>query len=172
MAVKDRRKIWFLVMVLVFVVIFNVTLVGAINGWFGTGKVTIDKEYTCQCGDNCICSLDYDLLTVEEYEKMAEAGKSFVVFIDQGGCATADDLEGYADEYAGKHGIKIFRMVYEDVKESSLGDSVKYYPSVAIVSRGQPFVWLRADSDEDAPAYNSYEEFEKWMDSWVVENFS
>ena len=53
--------------------------------------------------------------------------------------------------------------MFSDVKGSSLGEKVKYYPSMAIISKGKVLAWLRADSNDDAPAYNNYEDFENWM---------
>jgi hypothetical protein len=61
-------------------------------------------------------------------------------------------------------GILAYRMMFEEVKESSLYTQVKYYPSVVVVSRGRVMAYLRADSDEDADKYNDYDAFKKWMD--------
>ena len=90
-----------------------------------------------------------------------------MVFVDQDGCTTADRLRGYVKDWAASAGVKVYRMMFSEVKESSLHDAVKYYPSVAVVSRGHVVGALRADSDEDAAAYNDYEAFRGWMGRWL-----
>ena len=66
-----------------------------------------------------------------------------------------------------KRGIDIYKMMFKEVKESSLNDFVKYYPSVAIIEKGKVKTYLRADSDDDANVYNNYEDFERWMSERV-----
>ena len=102
-------------------------------------------------------------LTPDLYESLVAEGKSFVVFVDQGGCTTADRLRGFVKDYASSHGIKVYRMFFEDMKKTSLHDFVKYYPSVAVILRGKVMGYLRADSDEDSDAYNNDDAFLTWM---------
>lgn len=147
-----------LVVALVVLLIGGVLFVGAVSGWFDDPKVTLDAEYYCEvdCGEFMeIDATSYDGLIAEK--------KSFVVFVDQGGCTTADRLRGFVTEYAKETGIRVYRMMFEEVKKTSLYESVKYYPSVAVVAKGKVVSWLRADSDEDAGAYNDYEEFKEWL---------
>ena len=152
---KQRNVIW-LVLTLVVVVAGGVLFVGAVNGWFGGQKVILDAEYyNTQSG--------FTDLTAQEYEALVGAKKSFVVFVDQGGCATADRLREYVGRYMEEAGVSVYRMMFAEVKESSLHEFVKYYPSVVIVSRGQVVAYLRADSDDDAKVYNNYEDLEGWM---------
>ena len=61
----------------------------------------------------------------------------------------------------------MYRMMFAEVKESSLHDQVKYYPSVVVVDKGRVRVWLRADSDEDAEMYNNYDVFNDWMGRYI-----
>ena len=77
-----------------------------------------------------------------------------MVFVDQGGCKTADNLRGFVLDYAKEKGLKVYRLFFGDMKETSMHDKVKYYPSVVMVSKGRIVGFLRADSDEDAVVYN------------------
>jgi len=151
-----------LVVALVVVLIGGVLFVGAVSGWFDDPKVTLDAEYYCEtdCGE-------FMEIDATSYNDLIAEKKSFVVFVDQGGCTTADRLREFVTKYAGEVGIKVYKMMFEEVKESSLYESVRYYPSVAVVTKGKVVSWLRADSDEDAPEYNDYETFKKWMDERI-----
>ncbi len=159
-------KVWWLVAALVLVVAGNVLLVGALTGWFGIlghEKAVIGAEYACD-GEPCE---DLWALSSYEYEALVKDGRSFVLFVDQDGCHTADRLRGYVKEWAKEKGTSVYRMMFSEMKGTSLGENVKFYPSVVVVSQGKVLAFLRADSDEDAAAYNNYDDFARWMGEWV-----
>ena len=160
---KKQMGVLGLVISLVVVLFGSILFVGAVSGWFDGQKVTLDAEYVCGEG----CDGDFLELDAAGYQALVEAGKSFVVFVDQGGCTTADRLRGYAADYAREAGIKVYRMMFSEVKESALHEAVHYYPSFAVVSKGSVVAALQADSDADAPAYNDYTEFTKWVKRYL-----
>ena len=145
------------------VVLFGSLLFMGLVGWFGEAKITLDAEYICSEE----CDGEYMELTKDDYASLVEAKKSFVVFVDQDGCTTADRLRGYVQDWATETGVKVYRMMFSEVKESSLHEYIKYYPSVVLVDKGKVRMYLRADSDDDAKMYNDYNEFETWIKRWV-----
>ena len=155
-------KVWQLVVGLVLVIGGSVLFIIGVSGGFGVEKAELDAEY--KCSD---CEFEYMELTPEEYEKLVADKKSFVVMVDQGGCTTADRLKGFLKDFAIDKGIKVYKVIFGDMKKTSLSDFVKYYPSVAVVSRGKVIGWLKADSDEDADAYNDYGAFESWVNRYL-----
>ncbi|MBQ3353006.1 hypothetical protein IJG89_01480 [Candidatus Saccharibacteria bacterium] len=159
----SKMKIWQLMVALVLVTIGMLLFVGAVSGWFGEAKVVLDEKY--YCGEDC--DDEYMELSSGEYEELIKNKESFVVLIDQGGCKTADKVRQYTKDFAKKIGIRVHRMMFEDMKKTSLYEQVKYYPSVVVISKGRVLSFLRADSDEDAGAYNDYEIFETWMKRWI-----
>ncbi len=160
MTKKKNRKILPLVMALIVVVLGSILFVGAASGWFDNHKVKLDAEYYAD-------GAEFMELTAGEYEGLTEVKKSFVVMVDQSGCTTADRLREYVTRYMIETGISVYRMMFAEVKESSLHEKVKYYPSIAVVSKGKVVAYLRADSDEDAGEYNNYDEFKDWMSRYL-----
>lgn len=160
MAKKKSYKILPLVMALIVVVLGSILFVGAASGWFDNHKVKLDAEYYAD-------GAEFMELTAGEYEGLIEAKKSFVVMVDQSGCITADRLREYVTRYMTETGILVYKMMFEQVKESSLHDQVKYYPSVVVVDKGVVRAYLRADSDEDAEVYNNYNAFREWMEKYL-----
>ncbi|MBR5046049.1 hypothetical protein IKX73_00220 [Candidatus Saccharibacteria bacterium] len=159
-----KLKIWQLVSLLVVVVFGGILFVGLAAGWFsGDAIVIIDKDYICE--DECS---DFKDVLVSDYEGLINDKKTFILFVDQDGCTTADRLRTYALDWASQEKIQLLRMAFSDVKESSLFNFVKYYPSVVIVSEGKVVGWLKADSDDDAVAYNDYNDFAKWMEAFKI----
>ena len=156
-------KVWQLLAGLLLVVGGTTVFIVLVSGMFDNSKATLDAEYFCS--ENC--DGEYMDLDASEYEKLMEEKKSFAVFIDQGGCTTADRLRGFVKDYASSHGFKVYRMMFEEMKKTSLHDFVKYYPSVAVISRGKVVGYLRADADEDSDAYNNYDAFLTWMQKYL-----
>ncbi len=145
-----------LIVALVAVLMGGVLFVGAVSGWFDDPKVKLDAEYYAE-------GAEFMELSAGEYEGLIEAKKSFVVFVDQDGCTTADRLREYVTRYMTETGILAYRMMFAELKETSLYENVKYYPSVVVVDKGVVRGYLRADSDDDAGAYNDYDTFKEWM---------
>ena len=145
-----------LVIALVAVLMGGVLFVGAVSGWFDDPKVKLDAEYYAD-------GAEFMELSAEEYDGLVKAKKSFVVFVDQDGCTTADRLREYVARYMAEMGILTYKMMFSELKETSLHEQVKYYPSVVAVDRGVVRAYLRADSDDDAEAYNNYDAFKEWM---------
>lgn len=179
--------VWALVLALVIVIGGGILFVGAVSGWF-SGKVTLDAEYYVTDGESnnggnngeteksgtgnseTVALTDGDfieLLNSERYHELTEQDKSFAVFIDQDGCTTADRIRQFATYYSEETGVKMYRMMFSDLKETGLKGQVKYYPSLVVVSKGTPVKWLDANSDADADAYNDYDAFDVWMNSII-----
>ena len=191
---STNRKVWpvwALVMALVVIIGGGILFVGAVSGWF-SGKVTLDKEYYTTedisddsefgesdgdgsvSDENEVAALtdgDFiELLTPERYQELIQQGKSFAVFIDQDGCTTADRVRQFVTDYSKDTGVKLYRMMFADVKETELKGQVKYYPSLVVVSKGAPVKWLEADSEADADAYNDYDAFKDWISDIINAN--
>ena len=149
-----------LVVALVVVLIGGVLFVGAVSGWFDDPKVVLDAEYYSD-------DVNYMELEKEGYENLTEAKKSFIVFVDQVGCTTADRLREYMMQYMKEKGILVYKMMFSDMKETSLHEEIKYYPSVAIIDKGVVKAYLRADSDEDAEKYNNYDVLKEWLNLYL-----
>lgn len=157
---KDRMGIAKLIIALVVVLIGGVVFVGAVGGWFDDAKVAISGEYL---GD----FEEFQNITASDYEKLIENKKSFVLLVDQAGCTTADRLREFVEKWARDAKIKVPKIMFSELKKTSLHENVKYYPSVVVVSQGKVKVFLRADSDEDAEEYNKYETFKEWIGKYV-----
>ena len=161
MAKKQKQTGW-LIVALVAVVGGGVLFMGAVSGWFSQ-SFKLDAEYYCseECEEQMV------ELSAEGYTELVENKKSFVVFVDQGGCTTADRVRQYMTDYTKEAGIKVYRMMFEQAKETTMHDYVKYYPSVVMVSKGKVLAFLRADEDEDAEMYNNYDVFKEWMQKYM-----
>ena len=158
---KKQMGVMGLVIALVVVLAGGVLFVGAVSGWFDDNKVVLSKEYY-ETGNKGLVDL-----SVDDYNKMVDEKKSFVLFVDQTGCTTADKLREYTENWAKEKKVEVEKMMFSEVKELPLHENVKYYPSVVVISHGKPITWLRADADEDADAYNDEGAFREWIGRYV-----
>ncbi|MBR2709837.1 hypothetical protein IKE72_02030 [Candidatus Saccharibacteria bacterium] len=158
-----RAEITRLVFLLLAAIILPLLFVAAVAGWFrGPGKVALDASDYCEhCGE------EMQEISAAEYEQMVQDGKSFIVFVDQDGCVTADRLQGFVEDYAHEKGLKVYKIQFSAARDSSMHEKVKYYPSVVIVDKGRVHAYLRADSDEDAHAYNDAPTFRAWLEKYI-----
>lgn len=157
-----KFKTWQLLIGLVLVVGGSTLFIIGVSGGFGEEKAVLDPEYEC-----VKCEFEYTELDPSGYDQLIADKKSFMVMVDQGGCTTADRLREFVRDFAISKKIRVYKMMFGDVKKTSLHDFVKYYPSVAVISRGKVIGFLRADSDEDSDAYNKYEAFETWINKYL-----
>ena len=157
---KQRGQIAGLIIALILVLIGGVVFMGAVSGWFSGPKLALDEEYICSEDDPCdeLMNIVYD-----EYENLISDEGSFILFVDQDGCETADRLRGYVQDWAKEARARVYRIMFADLKKTSLQEQVKYYPSVAMISDGKVIDYLKADADGDAKKYNDYEVFRAWM---------
>ena len=157
---KKQGGVLGLIVALIVVLLGGVLFMGATSGWFDNPKVVLDSEYY---GGNA----EFIDLSANEYEGLIDAKKTFAIFVDQSGCTTADKLRGFVQDYMKETGTVFYKMMFEQDKESSLHEYVKYYPSVVVVNKGKVAGYLRADSDEDAAAYNNYDDFKVWISKYL-----
>lgn len=164
-ATGKGAKTGVLVLALLVVVIGGVLFMGATAGWFlEAGKVVLSGEY--YCGEERTGELTE--MTVEEYEELVKEKKSFIMFVDQGGCYTAATMKEWLGDYTKEAGIRVLRMSFSEMKKTALyPEVVKHYPSVVIFREGQAVAALRADADEDAEMYNNEEAFRGWIEERV-----
>ena len=147
------------IIAIVVVLIGGLIAVGIAGGWFDDPVTVLDEEYYC----GAECDEGFMELDAGGYDALVDGSKSFVVFVDQNTCTTADRMREYVTNWAREAGVRVYRIMFSDMKESRLHEVVKYYPSVVVVGDGTVRAYLRADSDEDAEYYNDYEKFKEWM---------
>lgn len=155
---KNRKKIIIISVAILSVLVVTFSI-GFSNGWFENQKVTLSQEYYNT--KNEFLKLD-----TESYNKLVEEKKSFLIITYLPGC-TAKIIE-FVNNFSKEHNVAFYYYNFADFKNSELHNSIKYAPSVAIISEGKLVKFLRSDSNDDAKYYNSYESFKTWLESLIV----
>lgn len=147
-----------------FCIIFGIVFLAV--GIFGI-LFTFLNNQKFKLDDDQFGSSEFIQISGEEYDKLAEEKKSFLVFVDQDGCITADGLEKIATEIMKEKNVQIYRLMFSEMRKTKLHDSVRYYPSLAIIHSGEPVIWLKADADEDVDRYKDKNALENWLNTYI-----
>ena len=128
----------------------------------------IPREYPFRLDEEYYATSESIDIDKDEYEKLIAKEKSFVVMIDKPGCITTSEMRSAMANFSDEYQFKYYRMMWEEVKESSLHEYVKFTPSIAVIHNGKVIDWLDADSDEDAEYYDSAESLQRWLKEYIV----
>ena len=106
-------------------------------------------------------------ISKDEYESMIKERRSFAVLVDSPTCVRSKKIEQMMNNMDKKYHFKYYRMMWSDVKQTSLFDYVKFLPSLAVINKGQVKAWLKADKDEDKPYFSSQKDLQQWLETNV-----
>ncbi|MBQ2659963.1 hypothetical protein IJF86_00855 [Candidatus Saccharibacteria bacterium] len=153
----SKNRLAFVIVGAIFLV---VGLVGVLVSFLTTPKpFTLDSD---QLGSSGFVDI-----TGAEYESLVASQRSFLVFVDQAGCITADGLKKIAAEISEEKQLKVYHLFFSEARDTSLHNYVKYYPSFVIVHSGEVVDWLKADSDDDIERYKDKTELLSWLEKYL-----
>ena len=103
-------------------------------------------------------------ISKDQYETMIKEKKSFAVLVDSPTCVRSKKIEQMMNNMDEKYHFKYYRMMWADVKQTSLFNYVKFLPSLAVINKGHVRAWLKADKDEDKPYFSSQKDLQQWLE--------
>lgn len=112
-------------------------------------------------------SSEFKELSVDNYNKLIDDKESFAIFIYQPLCTTSYEFNKILTEFANQNQISFYKMAFSDMKNTSLKENVKYYPSFVIIKNGKVVDALDANSEEDVKRYKTIDGFKEWFTSYV-----
>lgn len=123
---------------------------------------SLEKKYY---NNNEIIEIDKN-----EFDKLLKNKESFVVFIYELNCITSNDFSKILTEFSNKNDISIYKMSFNNMKNTELNNKIKFYPSLALFNKGVLADYLDAEADEDKKYYKSIDELEKWFFNYINKN--
>lgn len=66
-----------------------------------------------------------------------------------------------------KYNLSVYSIPFDEFKNTKYYDTVKYAPSMMIISKGEIVAYLDANSKDDYNRYQDSKEFEKWLGKYV-----
>lgn len=151
-----KRQLFGLVMgVIAAILLLSVTIL-----IFRDSRVVLSAEYR---GDGGVGTI-----TIDELRTMTEEKKSFLLFVSQPECKTAEKLREILQELISEYPIQIFEVSFSELKESGLANEVRFYPSLIVYRQGKVADFLDANDSADTEAYNSLDGLRAWLTNVVI----
>ncbi len=103
----------------------------------------------------------------EEITALIEQEESFAVYIHRPFCSASYEFNRILTQFANEQKLSFYKLSFEDMQKTELGDVIEYYPSFAIYKEGELIDFLEADSDEDLNRYKDKDAFKDWFGSYI-----
>lgn len=101
------------------------------------------------------------------YEELIENQASFGLLVYQPLCTTSYEFTQIVTAVAEAKQVSFYQIPFSQLKETTLSDQVKYYPSFVLVRDGKVVDALDAESDDDTAIYQDETAFSEWLTSYV-----
>lgn len=141
--------------------LFIVGVIVAIVFTFSNSSETflLEKEYYGKGG-----LVDIDSKSIN---KLVKDKKSFVLFTYNNFCSFSIPCDSIFLESAQEKNIVILQIPFEDFKNTTLHNTVKYGSSVILVKEGKIVSYLDAGKDEDIEKYQDTSVFIEWLSKYI-----
>ena len=84
-----------------------------------------------------------------EFEEKIKNKESFALFIHQPVCSKSYEFNKIQSLYQQENNMVFNKILFEDMKNTNLYETIKYYPSFAIFKDGKLIDYLDAESNDD-----------------------
>lgn len=108
---------------------------------------------------------------VSKFNELLEKKTSFGIFIYDASCITSSDFNKVLQEFSKKYNLYLYSISFQNMKETTLSEKVKFCPSFAIYKDGKLIDYLDASSDKDTDNYKSVDNFSNWFFGYVNKQF-
>lgn len=102
-----------------------------------------------------------------ELEALVAERESFAVFVHEPLCSASYSFHKVLLDFGERYQMTFYKITFEEMESTDLGNYVKYYPSFVIYHEGEPVAYLDAEEDEHLPYYETVEGFEQWFGRFV-----
>ena len=128
-------------------------------------RIVLANEYKNTDGSQIeIAKLVDEDKVVDYFENIVKEKKDFVLYVSLPICnGDAAKFKEFVLDFEHKNHVSFYYLTSDYIKDTSVYETVKFFPSVIIYKDGKIVNYLKYDSDEDKEFYKSYEGFEKWV---------
>lgn len=108
-------------------------------------------------------------IDASEFQRLVDDHKSFALLIYNEACTSSAsaDFQRVILDYQNERPMKFYELKASEVEQTSLADTIKFFPSFAIFRKGELVDFLDAASDEDLAAYSTMDGFNHWLASYI-----
>lgn len=105
-------------------------------------------------------------ITADEFESLEN--QNYVLFTFNNFCALAIPCEDIFKDFMDKYKIDFISMKFDEFKNISLHQTVRYAPSVILVHNWKILDFLDSEKDEDLQKFQDVEVFEQRIKQYII----
>ena len=108
-----------------------------------------------------------EYLDITSEELSSKSDETYILFTYNNYCNLSVPCDQIFAKFMKKYNIDFLSIPYEEFKETSFYETVKFAPSVLVIKKEKIVAYLDAESDEDLIRYQDADEFEKWLNEYI-----
>lgn len=141
----------------IILLIITFTIIGCTNTIEKIEKFYLAKDYYSEGG----------FISVNEKDLEKLDSSNYVLFTYNNYCNLPIPCEEIFESFMDKYEIRFLSIPFEDFKNTSFYNKVKYAPSIIIVKNGKVIAHLDANSDDDLNKYQDVDLFSEWIKKYI-----
>lgn len=93
---------------------------------------------------------------------------NYVLFVHNSFCTFKTPCDTIFKQYMKKYKIDFLTINIDEYKKTNFYTQVKYAPTVIVVNNNRIVAYLDAEKDKDLDKYQDVNEFEKWINKFII----
>ena len=93
---------------------------------------------------------------------------NYVLFVHNSFCTFKTPCDTIFKQYMQKYKIDFLTINIDEYKKTKFYSQVKYAPTVIVVNNNRIVAYLDAEKDKDLDKYQDVNEFEKWINKFII----
>lgn len=103
----------------------------------------------------------------KELTNMLKSNDSFILFTYNPYCNFKVSCESIVEEFSKSNNITIFKIPFEEFKNTKLYNTVKYAPSIVLINNGKIENYLDPNKDEDSIKYQDEKALKDYIEMYI-----
>lgn len=103
----------------------------------------------------------------KELTNMLKSNDSFILFTYNPYCNFKVSCENVVENFSKNNNITIFKIPFEEFKNTKLYNTVKYAPSIILINKGKIETYLDPNKDEDSIKYQEEKALKDYIEMYI-----
>ena len=103
----------------------------------------------------------------KELTNMLKSNDSFILFTYNPYCNFKVSCENVVENFSKNNNITIFKIPFEEFKNTKLYNTIKYAPSIILINKGKIETYLDPNKDEDSIKYQEEKSLKDYIEMYI-----
>ncbi len=103
----------------------------------------------------------------KELTNILKSNDSFILFTYNPYCNFKVSCENVVENFSKNNNITIFKIPFEEFKNTKLYNTIKYAPSIILINKGKIETYLDPNKDEDSIKYQEEKALKDYIEMYI-----